>query len=623
MQRNERTWLVMSVALVFGTTGCSLALFADPPAGDAGDTADDAADADADADADAEVPPNCGNEVVDEDDGEECDDGNDIEGDGCDNDCTFSCSSDVHCRDTEICNGAETCDMHMCFDGIPLDNGTPCLLPDGGAGECRVGVCRPLTCGDENTDDGEECDDGNDNDNDGCPSTCFYAVCGDGFVWNEAGGDEECDDGNAVDDDGCDSDCTWSCSENGDCDDLEPCTGEETCVDHVCEAGTPLANGTPCTSSMGAGACRDGWCEPDLCGNGVLDPPEEECEGELTQSCTTFCGSTGSQTCVDCHWTACALLPETCNGEDDDCDTRADNGIWCAWTNVDGNVFLQDVWVDAVDPIGFAAGYDQVTNAVVIAQWMPGAVPEWVEVVREAEGTRSFLGVWGFGMEDAWAAGASALLYRWGSSGWVAETAPWATSSVTTMDAVWGTAPTSLWVVGRQGHAYRWDGSVWTLASAGSVVGTNNLVGLCGNSATEMWAVGEAATIVRWTGSRWEAESVAMGTPQHLWECWSVGSAVVWAVGENGAILSRNASTAAWVESPSPTSRNLNGVWGSPATPTWIVGDGGTILRHTTGGWVSETVLTSIDFTAIHGRGGTAPFAVAVNRSGDVFRWRP
>ena len=765
MMRTNRWWPVLAVLATFGSAGCSLALFDDPPVGDAGDTADDAADADAYADADAEVPPNCGNGVADEDEGEECDDGNDLEGDGCDNDCSFSCTTNVHCRDDETCNGAETCDTasHMCAEGIPLDNGTPCSLPDGGGGECRRGVCRSLTCGDEIIDEGEDCDDGNDNDNDRCPSTCFDADCGDGFVWNTEGGDEECDDGNGFDGDGCDTDCTWSCSEDAHCDDLELCDGAETCTDHVCETGTPLADGTPCTSSMGEGVCRDGWCEPDLCGNGTIEPPElcddgntaagdgcepdcrptcssdedcrerptdnpctddactepaangsrlcqhvlhtrpcddgdpctgpdwcldgtcsgpaidvdgdtygpgpdcggdcddgdpaihpgavercndvdDDCDGatdedfsDLGRACYTgpdptrdaglcrsgtwACDSTGSGGVV-CEGQVLPQ-PETCNGEDDNCDLRSDNGIWCPWGNVGGNVFLQDVWVDAVDPIGFAVGYDVVSAEVVIARWMPGSSPEWVEIVRASEGTRSFLGVWGFGMEDAWAAGSSALLYRWGTTGWVPETAPWAPTSVTTMDAVWGAAPDQLWVVGREGRAYRWDGTNWVLASAGSVVGVLNLVGLCGNSSSEVWAVGEAATIVRWTGTRWEAESVTMATPRHLWECWALGSAGAWAVGENGTILSRNTTTAAWVQIASPTANNLNGVWGSPETPTWIVGAGGLILQRAGSSWAGVPTGTSIDFTAIHGRGGSDPFAVAVNRYGDVYRWRP
>ncbi len=60
--------------------------------------------------------------------------------------------------------------------------------------------CKSATCGDGFVEAGvEECDDGNSVDTDACVS-CKSATCGDGFV--EAGV-EQCDDGNDVPDDGC------------------------------------------------------------------------------------------------------------------------------------------------------------------------------------------------------------------------------------------------------------------------------------------------------------------------------------------------------------------------------------------------------------------------------------
>lgn len=60
-------------------------------------------------------------------------------------------------------------------------------------------------CGDGNVDAGEECDDGNNVDGDGCSATCTIdPYCGDGNV--DQG--ESCDDGNNVDGDGCSAVCT-------------------------------------------------------------------------------------------------------------------------------------------------------------------------------------------------------------------------------------------------------------------------------------------------------------------------------------------------------------------------------------------------------------------------------
>jgi cysteine-rich repeat protein len=59
----------------------------------------------------------------------------------------------------------------------------------------RAGFCANGT-----QDPGEQCDDGNEVDGDGCSETCVGELCGDGVVNNVV---ETCDDGNAADGDGC------------------------------------------------------------------------------------------------------------------------------------------------------------------------------------------------------------------------------------------------------------------------------------------------------------------------------------------------------------------------------------------------------------------------------------
>ena len=325
----------------------------------------EAADGDADADGEddggaeveAEVPPTCGDGIMDP--GEQCDDGNEIEGDGCDGDCTWSCTGATECDDGNDCNGAETCAEHVCTPGTPPAEGTPCMQPGGDSGVCRSGSCVGVACGNGTLDPGEECDDGNTDDTDACPSTCRNATCGDGFVW---AGAEECDDGNALPGDGCETDCTWTCETAAECDDGEACNGAETCTGHVCAAGTPPAEETPCTPpGGGAGVCRGGVCAAVACGNGRVDPGEEcddgntdntdaclstcrnatcgdgfvwagheACDGDPARSCTSSCGTSGTQTCDACTWSACVPPAEVCNGLDEDCVGGPDNGFTCA-----------------------------------------------------------------------------------------------------------------------------------------------------------------------------------------------------------------------------------------------------------------------------------------------------
>jgi len=59
-------------------------------------------------------------------------------------------------------------------------------------------------CGNSIIEPGEQCDDGNLNNNDDCLNSCVDASCGDTFVFT---GIEQCDDGNVVSGDGCSSVC--------------------------------------------------------------------------------------------------------------------------------------------------------------------------------------------------------------------------------------------------------------------------------------------------------------------------------------------------------------------------------------------------------------------------------
>ncbi|MEW5850012.1 MAG: DUF4215 domain-containing protein [Myxococcota bacterium] len=110
----------------------------------------------------------CGDVVVQSARGEQCDDGNRANGDGCD----------------------RACRVEACGNGV--------LQPENG----------------------EECDDGNTVEDDGCTSRCLSGSCGDGIPRAEMG--EQCDDANLVDGDGCTATCQ-----------------REICAPHVLRVVTP------------------------------------------------------------------------------------------------------------------------------------------------------------------------------------------------------------------------------------------------------------------------------------------------------------------------------------------------------------------------------------------------
>ncbi|MEW7986242.1 MAG: DUF4215 domain-containing protein [Candidatus Thiodiazotropha sp.] len=127
----------------------------------------------------------CGDGIYDSAAGEQCDDGNTIDGDGCSSSCQVEPICGDGIVDTDI---GEACD-----DGNTIDE-------DGCSSSCQV---EPM-CGDGVVDEGEACDDGNNMNGDGCSASCtIEAYCGDGVL--DIG--EACDDGNNVDGDGCSSEC--------------------------------------------------------------------------------------------------------------------------------------------------------------------------------------------------------------------------------------------------------------------------------------------------------------------------------------------------------------------------------------------------------------------------------
>src|SRR5262249_20348022 len=69
----------------------------------------------------------------------------------------------------------------------------------------------PALCGNGSLDPGEQCDDGNLVDDDGCDSNCTLPACGNGVV----DATEECDDANRSNGDQCENDCTSPHCGNG------------------------------------------------------------------------------------------------------------------------------------------------------------------------------------------------------------------------------------------------------------------------------------------------------------------------------------------------------------------------------------------------------------------------
>ena len=164
------------------------------------------------------------------------------------------CEIGVVCPPDAVCNSA--C---LCMNIAPSFSASSSVLSEEEMSSSTASSASTV-CGNGLTEQGEECDDQNLIDGDGCSSLCAldpgYAcigqpllclpVCGDGIRLAS----EECDDGNVRDGDGCSSVCTS-------------------------EHAAPPVEPPP----------------PHVCGDGLLIPPEECDDGNMTNGdgCSTTC----------------------------------------------------------------------------------------------------------------------------------------------------------------------------------------------------------------------------------------------------------------------------------------------------------------------------------------------
>lgn len=232
-------------------------------------------------------PAMCGDGKLD--DGEQCDDGNTVSGDGC----------------SRCCQAEPSCAWGPCW--------------------------RSETCGNGIVNFPEECDDGNTSASDGCSADCTLEpgwrcrvpgkrclpVCGDHLRI----GAETCDDGNTLDGDGCSSRCQtapgWDCA-SGSCIEvalfdagIDLGAGSAVCGDGVvsdfeeCDCGdgtVPVPEGCPGPNADDVyGGCTTHCLYGPFCGDGLVNGPEEcdlgslngdSCQGSCTLGCSKkhYCG---------------------------------------------------------------------------------------------------------------------------------------------------------------------------------------------------------------------------------------------------------------------------------------------------------------------------------------------
>ncbi len=276
--------------------------------------------------ADCMIESFCGNGKVEP--GEECDDGNYINGDGCDSEC----QTEVGCGNGKLDLGEE-CDDDNLVSG------------DGCSSDCMIEGDGPV-CGNGILEYNEGCDDGNNIDGDGCSADCQREDgCGNGDL--DPG--EECDDGNNINGDGCNSDCRVEYVCGNDVCDSELGERCDNCPKDCCpkcgngklDPGEECDDGNNISGDGCSMGCRiEG--EGPVCGNGVIEIGEECDDGNLinrdgcSDECTIeftcgngVCESSGGETCQLCPFDCCPSCGNNILQPGEQCDTNQLAGATC------------------------------------------------------------------------------------------------------------------------------------------------------------------------------------------------------------------------------------------------------------------------------------------------------
>ncbi len=280
-------------------------------------------------------------------------------GASCGSDTSSACErGQTVCRGGElVCETTGSAEQEAC-DGE--DNDCDGFADEGLLNRC--GECGGLTT--------ESCD-GLDNDCDaaideGCPCSegategCGTSVgactagtrsCG-GGVWGECSGTapstEICD--------GEDNDCDGQTDEGvtnrcGTCDALpsEVCDGQDNDCDGLADESLNNLGACQINGCGGVEVCEGGQvvCTLPVEGEEVCDGADNDCDGAvdegpgggaLTQSCARpNCQTTAEQTCENGLWTPCDYPEEVCDGQDNDCDNLADEGLEALGACTDNN----------------------------------------------------------------------------------------------------------------------------------------------------------------------------------------------------------------------------------------------------------------------------------------------
>jgi cysteine-rich repeat protein len=423
-------------------------------------------------------------------------------------------------------------------------------------------------------------------------------ICGNG----EREPRETCDDGNTVSGDGCRADCQ----------------SNEACGNGVIDPNEDEAKNEECDCGTGQGPTRDpsclgrpnddlgGLCRTDCklhCGDGEIRG-EEPCDGEvLGTSCVGLGFDRGRLTCSD----ACVPVTDACGHIGWRREDIGSENIYALWGTAPGDVYA----------VGERAPYD-----LHLVHHYDGLA--WSNVDLNFPGASDIAAlydVWGTGADSVHAVGDYGMVIRYqASSGWTRIDI----GTAATLRGVWGSADNDIYVVGFVGAGgstlMHYDGVEWKSRGA-EISEPIDFEGIWGIGPADVYAVGVAVDdehpgrVLHFDGSAWE---VVVRNQPYLADIHGTADGRLVAVGEDGFILERRAD-GVWIDTARGMSRGLTDVWASENGRMFAVGRSGDILFSDGAAWTPMQSDVTVRLESVWGIGDQV---IAAGRNGTLLHYQ-
>jgi cysteine-rich repeat protein len=168
--------------------------------------------------------------------------------------------------------------------------------------------------------------------------------------------------------------------------------------------------------------------------------------------------------------------------------------------------------------------------------------------------TEALLNVWMTAPDDVTAVGANGTILQFDGSTWSPQTA----ASDDDFSDVWGLDAKHKWATGyKYGHVHRYDGETWTLAELPTAT---PLTSIWGRNARDIYAVGNGGLILHFDGKAWLVED--SGTTNDMSSVFGFADGATYA-GSFGGVLLRREDAARWRVVLDEPATDIWALWGT------------------------------------------------------------